>query len=191
MSISSSIPEYDEVQLVLNEANCPYTPAEVHGYICGNLCITKGKTASNWDKVFFKNLSISPHTAAKLNELAEVSFHLISEFSFEFSLLLPKDDLDINIRTESLGLWCQGFLTGLKDPTALLKSGSTEANEALNDIIEIAQVSYGDINNSEEDETAYFELVEYVRLAIVMLFQELPKIPARKKTKRRSHAKDG
>jgi uncharacterized protein YgfB (UPF0149 family) len=45
--------------------------------------------------------------------------------------------------------------------------------EAINDIIEIAKMNYEEVVASEEDETAYIELVEYVRLAVILIYQNL------------------
>ena len=102
----------------------------------------------------------------------------MSEFSFEFTLLLPEDTADINFRTEALGLWCQGFLTGLNQSKIPIEEiTSPEVTDALNDIMEVAQVEFGDIPSTDEDETAYYELVEYVRLVVLMVYHELKSSP--------------
>ena len=81
----------------------------------------------------------------------------MNQFSFEYNLLLPNDDTDINVRAEALGIWCQGFLTGLQQAEiSLEKHANTELTDAIKDITEIAQISYGDIPSTDEDETAYF-----------------------------------
>jgi uncharacterized protein YgfB (UPF0149 family) len=43
----------------------------------------------------------------------------------------------------------------------------------LDDITEISEINFGDIAENDEDESAYFELVEYVRLSVLMIFHEL------------------
>ena len=55
--------------------------------------------------------------------------------------------------------------------------------DAINDITEIAQVSFGDIKADDTAETDYCELVEYVRLAILMIYQELNTPPTKSKKK--------
>jgi uncharacterized protein YgfB (UPF0149 family) len=73
-----------------------------------------------------------------------------------------------------LALWCQGFLIGLQQgPLTLPQDAPDEATEALDDLAQIAQLSYGDIDSNDDDETAYIELVEYVRLSILMLYHEI------------------
>ncbi len=116
----------------------------------------------------------NPKYRESLQQLYEISYHQMSEFSFEFALLLPDDDININARTEALSLWCQGFLTGLKKSNVPIENREeSDVTETINDILEIAQVKYGDIAEDDEDETAYFELIEYVRLGVLMIFQDL------------------
>ena len=65
-------------------------------------------------------------------------------------------------------------MTGLKQcDISLKKNHSSEVKEALADFIEIANVNFDEVKANNENETAYCELVEYVRLCIVMFFQEL------------------
>ncbi len=39
-------------------------------------------------------------------------------------------------------------------------------------MIEIAKMNYEQVVDSEEDENAYVELVEYVRVAVILIYQE-------------------
>lgn len=173
MTTTPSLPSYSEVASALKKTAGHYNASQVHGLMCGLICATSGQADTHWEKMLFGKEK-NPQIEEILQELYENSFHQISEFSFEFSLLLPDDDNDINQRAEALGLWCQGFLTGLEQAKVPIKNREpSEVTEALDDLIEISQVNYGDISSSDEDETAYFELVEYVRLAALMIFHDL------------------
>jgi uncharacterized protein YgfB (UPF0149 family) len=172
MENSSSLPSYSEMITALQSEETPFLPAQAHGYICGLLCGTSGKIDNSWQN---KILGDQKKRRARemLQEVFETSYHLISEFSFEFTLILPDDKADINLRTEGLGSWCQGFLSGLKQCRIPLEDREPgEVTDALSDITEIANVNFGDIKTTDEDEMAYFELVEYVRLAVLMIFHE-------------------
>jgi uncharacterized protein YgfB (UPF0149 family) len=172
----TSLPGYTDVNTALANTHSAFQAADAHGLLCGIICATTG-SADNWEKLILGPIH-NPQSTEVLLELYEASYHQMSEFSFEFSLLLPGDNEEINSRTEALGLWCQGFLTGLSQSEAPVEEhNSPDVIETLNDIIEIAQVSYGDIGNTDEDESAYFELLEYVRLAALMLFHELKSPP--------------
>ncbi len=173
MSQAPSLPSYTELTLALEKTQSNFQAAQVHGLLCGLICGTSGKTDDSWEKIVLGPKK-SKKTLSMLQELYETSYHQINEFSFEFSLLLPTDRANLDTRAEALGLWCQGFVAGLQQTDALIENREPgEATDALNDIIEIAQVNYGDVTANEEDETAYFELIEYVRLAVLMLYHEL------------------
>jgi yecA family protein len=170
------LPTYAELNEALNQAHAPFQAADAHGVLSGLICVTNDKI-NQWEKLILGNTK-DEVSSELLDRLYETSFHQMSEFSFEFSLLLPDENIDINTRTEALGLWCQGFLTGLaQSKTPVKDNASPEVSDALNDIIEIAQVSFGDIASTEEDETAYYELVEYVRLIVLMIYHELKSTP--------------
>lgn len=171
MNQTPVLPNYAELTRIFQKTLPDTHVAQIHGLLCGTICATMGNEI-NIIKLF-PNAKKSKKIQALLLQIYETSYHELSEFSFEFQILLPIDNVDINTRAESLGLWCQGFLTGLGQVPASEVSG--EVNEALEDMMEISKINFGDIATNDEDETAYFELVEYVRLSILMIFHELKK----------------
>lgn len=173
MSRQSPLPSY----AVLTKAIQTYQPnghaAQIHGLLCGVLCANVNTTAKQWEKIF-PNIKKNKKAHDLLKEVIHISHQQLKEFSFEFSLMLPSEKKDINNRAEALGLWCQGFLTGLKLMHVAIENREPgEVTEALNDIIKISEISFGDITENDEDESAYLELVEYVRLSVLMIFHEL------------------
>ena len=169
-----SLPSYLELMTQLKETLPEADAAELHGLLCGYICSTSGNQNAPWEKLILGNKK-NKQVREMLQQLFEASFHQLSEFSFEFSLVLPADDTSLTQRAEGLGFWCQGFLTGLKqaDITAEKNNLPDEVADTLKDIAEIALVNFDDITANEEDETAYFELVEYVRLAVLTIYHEL------------------
>lgn len=171
MSTTPSAPTYLEVTQALNQLQSPYSAAEVHGLMSGLMC-TPNEQLGAWQPLLMSQTE-DPNAMESLEKLYEITSHQLSEFSFEFTLLLPEDSRDINERAEALGLWCQGFLIGLEKLGLSLKTREpSDTTEAINDLINIAQINFGDIVENDEDETAYFELVEYVRLAVLMIYHE-------------------
>lgn len=173
MTHPSSLPTYFEIGGALQEAGLDFNPSQVHGLLCGYICAMAGKAKNSWEKLL-PGCEKNPACKELLEQLYEMSYHEMTEFSFDFAILLPEDEADINYRTEALGLWCQGFLTALEQANVPIRGRQeSEVTDAINNMIEIAQVNYGDITENDEDETAYFELAEYVRLAVLMIFQDL------------------
>lgn len=166
-------PSFAELSEALQKTESPLLAPEVHGIICGIICTTSEKEHTQWEK-WVLGPKKNKHTVELLQDLYTFTYKAISEFSFEFILLLPDDSTNINLRAENLGLFCQGFLTGLQQAkSAIADHVNPEIRDALKDITEIAQVKYDDLTSTEEDETAYFELAEYVRLVVLMIYHDL------------------
>lgn len=173
------MPTFDELTDTLKKVNPDMHISQVHGILCGLLCVKEKKTGILWKSLFPKQKK-NPALLDMLEKIYHISYQQLSDFSFEFNLVLPDDESDIHLRAESLGLWVQGFLKGLKKGGVSPK-GQTEdeTKEALNDLTEIAQINFDDIaDHDDESEMAYTELVEYVRLSAVMIFQNLKNVPS-------------
>lgn len=166
------MPSYQTLSTFLQKNALPFDASEAHGLFCGLLC---GTTASQpqWQEILLKDQDPEIDTEL-LQALYAWTMQKLSDFDLEFQLLLPADKKPLPSRAEALTLWCQGFLTGLKFAHVSLKSKNQDVLEALKDISEIAKMNYEEVaaNNENEDESAYVELVEYVRVAVLMIYQE-------------------
>lgn len=174
MNSSPSLPNYKKLTTLFKKMKSELNPAQTHGLLCGRLCtIPVGKSDPEFDASLM-DVEATPQSQQVLSQLYKASYHSLKQFSFEFSLILPGEEADLNTRVEALGLWCQGFLIGTEEIAASLKNSSDpEVVEALSDLSEIAQINFGDIPENEEDETAYIELVEYTRLSVLMIFNAI------------------
>ncbi len=88
-------------------------------------------------------------------------------------VMLPPDEAELPERAAALGEWCQGFLDGfgmIIGDQAL----SAEAMEVLQDLASIAQVQSA-LEESEDGESDYMEVMEYLRVAPLLLFTECGK----------------
>ncbi|MEJ2178828.1 MAG: UPF0149 family protein [Gammaproteobacteria bacterium] len=76
-------------------------------------------------------------------------------------------------RTMALSQWCSGFLASLgSGGEDALNVMSDDANEALTDLKQISAADVTDTDESEEDENAFTEIVEYVRVATLMIRED-------------------
>jgi uncharacterized protein YgfB (UPF0149 family) len=170
-----ALPQYDALHQVLNKTSLKLHPSEVHGLLCGILA-GNNKAESAWEELVTGGKD-TPKAHQVLHELYQVSKKQLDEFLFEFELVLPEDSEELPARAEALTMWCQGFLTGLKlVKIPIVDRAPGEVTEAINDIIEIAKMNYEDVVTSEEDEAAYVELVEYIRMAVILIYEELREI---------------
>jgi uncharacterized protein len=173
MALNIPNPSFIEIEAALKAGGSPLEASEAHGIICGVICALPESTQSAWEGMIFAENTEGEHLEP-LRELYRSSYQAMTSFSFEFHLLMPDDKANINLRTEALGYWCEGFLTGLNhSEKAIQDFASEEAMDALADLTEIAQVSAANLKKNNENENAYVELVEYIRFAVLMIYHEI------------------
>lgn len=169
---SIKLPEFDEVTNMLEMTEQKLHASQVHGLISGILCGGFEEEAS-WQELVMGE-KLAPDCAGELTEVFNVTRQQLKDFLMQFAMILPDDDTDLPVRAEALTVWCQGFLTGLKVAgTPIIGRDPSELTDAIDDLIEIAKMNYEEVVASEEDEEAYAELVEYVRMAVIMIYTEL------------------
>lgn len=174
MSSSPVLPNYKKLTTLFKKMKSEFNASQTHGLLCGYLCTHPIETSDPELDMSIFDVEVSPKAQPILTNLFKESYHSLKQFSFEFSLILPGEDADLNTRVEALGLWCQGFLIGIgQAATSLQKSKDPEIAEAISDLTEISQVNFGDIPENEEDEAAFLELVEYTRLSVLMIFNTI------------------
>ena len=173
------------------------TPSELHGLLAGQLSAGVRADAEAWLAMVVAHLDIQvledDDDKAELVTLYDLVLEQLMAADFGFQLLLPEDDVELTARTESLGAWCSGFLSGLGlgfDRTK--QTLSSEITDSMEDLANIAQVSFDadeEELEGESAETSYVELVEYVRLAAMMVFAEfnLPPDSAQQKVPQQVH----
>ncbi len=173
MSTSSS--PYAAFAALLSSAGHSVSPAELHGLLLGRSCAGAGFDADAWLLDAADLLGGEPQDSVRqaligLQEM--VKGELCSE-DMAVVLLLPDDETPLAQRAVALGQWCQGFLGGF-GLTARDGALSAEAMEVLQDLSAIAQVQSA-LEESEDGENDYMEVMEYLRVAPLLLFTECAK----------------
>jgi uncharacterized protein YgfB (UPF0149 family) len=75
-------------------------------------------------------------------------------------------------RLAAVGEWCSNYLSGLAEGMEDDLAISEDGKEALGDLGAIGQISV-EFENDDDGERDYTELVEYVRLAVQVIFTDL------------------
>lgn len=171
---NSSSP-YTAFAALLADAGYPVSPAELHGLLLGRSCAGAGFDPEPWldDAIEVLGAPADGNVRQALVGLQEMVKAELTGTDVTVVLLLPGDDLPLTERTAALGQWCQGFLTGfgLAAGSAAL---SSDAREVLQDLSAIAQVQDA-LEESDDGETDYMEVMEYLRVAPLLLYSELAK----------------
>jgi uncharacterized protein YgfB (UPF0149 family) len=171
---------YDEFEQVLRTARALPEPSEAHGTLAGALCSSRDYGLIEWLREILPD--DSPDEAALqssvLQNVYDAMVRSLGGSDSDFQPLLPDDDSSLTERADALSSWCQGFLYGLgSGTTADPGKVSTEAGEIIRDLTEITHVGVDAGDENEENEIAFAEVVEFVRVGVQVLFVELA--PAR------------
>jgi len=161
---------YIQLDSCLTAGGVQCTTAEIHGTFTGLLC----SSPDAGPKSAMDALSDSFGTPldGSLNLLLEKLFQETSKAlrdeELRFKPLLPDDESSLGERAEALASWCLGFLYGCG--LAASASLSKQSQEIMRDLTEISQLDPK--VEGEEDEQAFVELVEFVRVAVQLIFAE-------------------
>lgn len=169
---------FSELNNLLIQSGAGSRAAECHGFLCGYLCVTETPDAAVFEQYLFADSMDKTDTReciAMVVALAvEVQAGLNSE-NFTLQLLLPDDNTTLGERGEAFVQWCESFLSGLGvGGLSALDLLSVESREVIQDIYRICRLDLGAISESaDEEERAFAELTEYVRMGAILLHEEL------------------
>lgn len=109
---------------------------------------------------------------ADAQRVTAVTEQALASEELVFQPLLP-EEAALTERALALGAWCQGFLFGLAStlPDVTARLGG-EALEAVNDFGELALAVRGG-EDADEVENAWVELVEFVRIGVLLVYEDL------------------
>ncbi len=181
-------PDISQLEGLLFDVDAMLGATESHGALCGMLCAQGATEAAQW---MLQVLGEHEETSSDLQQAGkllmkvhQLSVEQMNDSNVDFDLMLPDDDEPLESRVEALGVWCQGFVYGLavggvKEDTDLPE----DSKELIKDILEISRAGYiaddeAELNamavdDGEEDEVAFMEVTEYVRMGTLLIYEEL------------------
>ena len=167
-------PDYTHIQQLLQQERSLADASEAHGTLAGCLCGAVDYRFEDWLREILPEGRAEAEAAETLHELYAATQEALEQPDMGFELLLPSDAQPIDARTSALAEWCQGFLYGLGSgsiPDASRLPG--EVGEIVRDLAEITRAGVDSTESEDSNESAYAELVEFVRVGVQLLFEEL------------------
>lgn len=174
--------EHDELEEALRRCGSTWNAAQAHGLLCGRLTVRGVSAGADWIAEVLKGSdpanALHGECRSMLEDLHGMSYTELAERQSEFEPLLPDDQTPASIRAEALAHWCEGFLHGLVSgphrDDLKAKLGSEPISGIIKDMLEITRATAdGDGDSEEVKESAWMELVEYVRVATQLTYEEL------------------
>ena len=167
-------------------AGSTWNAGQTHGLLCSRLALAGADGASRWLAQVLADTdpdnALRTECEAMLEALCSSTWQQLSGRQSDFMLLLPDDDEAALVRAEAIGQWCEGFLHGLVSETHGDNLRERLATDPLSDIIkdmlEITRATASDEGDEEGNDSAFAELVEYLRVAAQLTYEELAEFRA-------------
>lgn len=174
----------DELNQALGRCGSSWTAEQAHGLLCSRLSVDGAEGGVSWLRAVLEGAdprnASSRECAALLESLLTNTHQQLSERQSAFTPLLPDDDDSASSRAAALAAWCEGFLHGLVSDVRSEDLKKRLAAEPLSDIIrDLLEMTRATADENEDDsDEAYTELVEYLRVAVQLTYEELAEFRA-------------
>ena len=173
--------DYDTLNDALRRCGASWDAAQAHGLLSSRLAIAGAGGGLDWLQQVLEGThesdALRAECVAMLNNLFQETLRQLSERLSEFELLLPDDSDNAPVRTAALAHWCEGFLHGLvsADHGEVLKQRLAEdpLADIIRDMLQLTRAAVDEGSDDETNEAAYAEIVEYVRVAAQLTYEEL------------------
>jgi yecA family protein len=173
--------DHDALDAALRRSGANWDAAQTHGLLAGQLAIGGSDGGFEWLTQVLEGTNeadaLRAECAELLSDLFEMTYRQLAERLSEFKPLLPDDETSMSDRTAALGRWCEGFLHGLvsREHGADLKErlSAQPLADIIKDVLEITRATTDEDADSESEEAAFVEIVEYVRVAAQLTYEEL------------------
>ncbi len=173
--------DHNELDAALRRCGSTWNAGQTHGLLCSRLALAGAEGASRWLAQVLADTdpenTLCTECRAMLEALYTSTWQQLSERQSDFMLLLPDDDDSAQVRTEAMGQWCEGFLHGLVSEAhgdeLRERLASDPLSDIIKDLLEITRATVGEEANEQATDNAFAELVEYLRVAAQLTYEEL------------------
>jgi yecA family protein len=170
--------EIKEIYQILNKSltlvGALMSVAEAHGILSGLLCSSNFDN-DKWLKHVLGETSVQDGLASECEQqlllLKNYTLEQLNSPNFEFMPLVPDEDESMQERTQAIGAWCEGFLFGLG--LAGVEKFAGDEKEFINDLVSISRIESTGDNDSDENEEHYMQIIEYIKIGVISLYEEL------------------
>ena len=175
----NKLPNYKEFQDALVLMQTELSPAECQGIAFGLLAWNNHSRATQeWSTLLNQECERIDESTRSCYDWLEALFESahkgLKDTDYGLRLYLPADDAALYLRAIAVSQWCRGFMFGVGLMGFDSRMLSTVLiNEALQDISQIMNIEINPDETSPDSEKEYFELVEYLRMATLLIYSEI------------------
>jgi yecA family protein len=173
--------DHDTLNDALRRCGASWDAAQAHGLLASRLAVAGVDAGFDWLQQVLEGTNESDALCTEctgmLNTLFQDTLRQLSERLSEFAPLLPDDSDSATVRAAALARWCEGFLHGLVsvDHGEALKErlAKDPLADIIRDMLQLTRAEADEDGDNETNEAAYAEIVEYVRVAAQLTYEEL------------------
>ncbi|MDH5766740.1 MAG: UPF0149 family protein [Gammaproteobacteria bacterium] len=174
-------PDYISLQAALDKTDAEMSAAEAHGVLCGMFCSKGRPELGEWLEQVFEDLDLANMLIKEASQLLVGLFNStqeqLNDAEADYQLFVPDDNQPLAARADGLAQWCQGFTYGLAAGGLKQEAELPEDTaELIRDMVEIGRAGHDEQSSGEDDEDAYMQLYEYVRVGVLLINEELQPI---------------
>ena len=172
------LPNYDELQNILDRVESVFSPAEAHGILCGMLVVDLSVPQDRFTNLVEEEAEsgdvLATEADADLLNLFKTTRLQLQDPALGLEMALPEDDTDLEERIDAACAWARGVAFGV---SAMGIAENTElpenTAEFLVDCRRLGSAQFAVEDDKDQNEAIYLDLVEYLRMGILLAQEEL------------------
>ena len=173
--------DHNEVDAALRGSGSSWSAAQAHGLLCSRLAVLGAEGGPDWFSLILQANDTANRSHGDdltlLDDLYSDTYRQLSDRQSEFNPLLPGESETASVIATALAEWCEGFLHGLvsdvKGESLKKKLAAEPLSDIIRDMLEMTRAAADDDDDDEDNEAALTELIEYLRVAAQLVYEEL------------------
>ncbi|HEX5786813.1 MAG TPA: UPF0149 family protein [Woeseiaceae bacterium] len=174
--------DYRVLDVALTRCGASWDAAQAHGLVTARLSLEGPAAGPDITRQVLEGTdaadALRGECAALLQDVVASTRHLLAERQSGFAPLLPGDAENAGGRAQALAHWCEGFLHGLvsteraRVPQVAERLAADPVADIISDMLQMTR-AVADDGEAEAEEAAWVEIVEYLRVAAQIVYEEL------------------
>jgi uncharacterized protein YgfB (UPF0149 family) len=179
--------DHNQVEAALRQCGSSWSAAQAHGLLCSRLAVLGENACTDWLRQILQGAMTfdalqqqDAESAALLGALCAETHRQLAGRQSEFEPLLPHESEPVAVAAAALAEWSEGFLHGLvsnvQSEELKRELVAEPLSDVIRDLLEMTRAEAGDDADGEANEQALTELVEYLRVAAQLVYEELAEL---------------
>jgi uncharacterized protein YgfB (UPF0149 family) len=171
---------YSTFEGALRQVGCTVVASEAYGALVGLLSGPRPVDQKLWLNCINDDLKSSTDSSISLQNtdldvFIQRAVNALGDMEADALIIIPDDNVELGERIAAFSGWCSGFLygfgiSGIPEKVVM----SADSQEFLRHLTQFCRLEF-EVENSEEDEKALFELLEFSKVGVLNLNEEVKK----------------